>query len=207
MRSGLMFEAKTRRTKIHPQLSFYTGQKDPEARRIAENTIERGQIECWETIDKFLAEIKIASNPKREEPELIPTPSVDTAIAAISKSATLAELGEAIASLGGRGQWKDWELKHWSKNGECRIYVTDRSYANAKQRGYLQILPSGKIEQFWKGNIDFPPLPPLPITIDNPPVEKLDAHQRAFRNLSGEYGVNGWNQLDLEDELEREEYQ
>jgi hypothetical protein len=62
-RSGLEFEAETRRFKVHPQISYYTAHKDADIRYPAIQVIERGKKEGWNSIEKFLEEIKLALNP------------------------------------------------------------------------------------------------------------------------------------------------
>jgi hypothetical protein len=126
----------------------------------------------------------------------------------IGKAKTLSELGEAIVALSGIGKWKNWEFSLWTKNGECRIYTKDIGYTNPKQRGFIVIDYEGNWKNYLTPNSAKLELPPLPkVTDDLKKQERPDTHSRAIANLNRDYGANGWNQLDLEDELEREEYQ
>lgn len=134
------------------------------------------------------------------------TPVTAADFTAINNAKTLSELGRAIAALAGTGDWKDWEMSLWTKNGECRVYMKDCSYMNPKDRGYYLIKENGGIEIFSPHKL--PTLPPLPaVTNDLTASSNLSAEDKAIRKLNLQFGVNGWGQRDLEDELEREEYQ
>lgn len=126
---------------------------------------------------------------------------------AIKGAKKLSELGAAVAALQGTGNWADWEMSLWSKNGECRIYMRDCSYTNPKERGYYLIKENGNVVTFVSQG-SFPSLPPLP-TVENDlvPSPKLSSTAKAMANLNAQFGKNGWTQADLDDELEREEYQ
>lgn len=164
------------------------------------------EMEAW--LEKASGWKPVFSEPEESKAES-ESESIEPILAKIRQSKTLKELGEAIASLSGKGVYKNWELKYWDKNGECRIYLTDISYANPKDRGYYKIHPDGRKERFSRGNDNFPGLPTgLPATTNNiQAAPKLSATGRAIASLNRQFGVNGWNQFDLEDELEREEYQ
>jgi hypothetical protein len=147
------------------------------------------------------------------EPETIPSPETEPAtiepdLEKVSNAKTLSQLGEAIACLEGKGDWKDWGMSLWTKNGECRVYMTDVSYRNPKKRGFYLIKEDGSAEELSIPNCRFPNLPPLPV-VENDLVAtpKLSPEGRAIRSLDAQFGKDGWNQFDYEDELEREEYQ
>ena len=140
-----------------------------------------------------------------DEPEIIE--SADEVLALIANAKTLKELGNAIADLEGKGVWSKWRLKYWDKNGECRIYLTDASYVNAKERGYIRVNCDGSTTRFWKGNDGFPSLPTLPIVENDLVAKDITPESRAIRNLNKQFGEGGWTQADLDDELERDEYQ
>jgi hypothetical protein len=63
-RSGLKFEADSRRKKVHPQIAYYTSHKNYDIRYPAIEVIERGKTEGWNTIEKFEDEIQKALNPE-----------------------------------------------------------------------------------------------------------------------------------------------
>ena len=64
-RSGLKFEADSRRQSVHPGIRYYTSHKDyNRVRYPAVEVIERGKKEGWTTIEKFEEEIQKALNPE-----------------------------------------------------------------------------------------------------------------------------------------------
>ncbi len=63
-RSGLKFEADSRRKKVHPDISYYTTHKNLDIRYPAIEVIERGKNEGWDTLEKFEEEIEKALNPE-----------------------------------------------------------------------------------------------------------------------------------------------
>lgn len=131
---------------------------------------------------------------------------VEADFTAISQAKTLSELGATIAKLAGTGEWENWEMNLWTKNGECQIYMKDCSYTNPKDRGYYLIKADGKVSTFIsQGN--FPSLPPLP-SVENDLIDRpATPEERAMSSLNAQFGASGWDQRDLDDELEREEYQ
>jgi hypothetical protein len=149
-------------------------------------------------------------SPDEPKPEVEALPEVPLDLTPIlekiANAKTLRELGERICELSGKGDWKDWKLSYWDKNGECRIYVRDLSYTNPKDRGYVQILADGSKIRCFRGRDDFPPLPILPAVENNLTGTPFDPTSRAIANLNAQFGEGVWTQADLEDELEREEY-
>lgn len=67
-RSGLTFEAETRRLRVHPKISYYTAHKDTDIRYPAIKVVERGKTEGWESIEVFESEIEKALNPPPKPP-------------------------------------------------------------------------------------------------------------------------------------------
>lgn len=63
-RSGLKFEAPNRRTKVHPEISYYTSHKNYDIRYPALVVIERGKKEGWDSLEKFEEEIYKALHPE-----------------------------------------------------------------------------------------------------------------------------------------------
>lgn len=63
IRSGLKFYSENRRTKVHPEISWYTTHKDNSLRYKAVAVIDRGKIEGWDNLEKFKTEIEIALAP------------------------------------------------------------------------------------------------------------------------------------------------
>lgn len=161
------------------------------------------ELEAWiERASKELTE--------PEEPEPEPEPETQEAdLGALMEAKTLSELGRIIEALGGKAPWHNWRFSLWTKNGQCRVYFSDHSYRNPKDRGYWLIGADGIVQSFFhKGNFEKPPsLPPLPATTNDLVAKSLDPHQRAVASLDRQFGQGGWDKLDLEDELEREEYQ
>jgi hypothetical protein len=128
--------------------------------------------------------------------------------APIAAAQTLTELGKSLTNLAGTGDWKDWQMSLWTKNGECRVYMKDCSYRNPKDRGYYLIKEDGEVEIFSHPNCKFPDLPSLPaVANDLTANPKISSEEKAIRNLNAQFGADDWDQRDLEDELEREEYQ
>lgn len=148
-------------------------------------------------------------NPESEtEEESKPEEVIPADFTAINNAKTLSELGKAIANLAGTGEWNDWEMRLWTKNGECRIYMKDCSYTNPKDRGYYLINENGTVQVLSQPNCRFPNLPTLP-TVENDLTSshKLSPEQRAINKLNSQFGIDGWDQRDLDDELERDEHQ
>lgn len=67
-RSGLAFEADSKRKKVHPAIRHYTSHKDTNIRYPAIAVIEQGKKEGWDSLEKFQAEIKKALNPPLTPP-------------------------------------------------------------------------------------------------------------------------------------------
>ena len=202
--SGLKFQAENKRTKVHPTIAQYYSSKDFLTRKITTRVLGRNKLESVEQfLDLFNREYKEETSP--EETTTI-IQSSDQAISQIAKSKTLSELGLTICQLSGTGNWADWKLKYWAKNGECRIYLTDTSYTNPKERGYLIVGIDGTYQALLSQG-SFPELPPLPVVeLDFKPIDN-SPEARAIRSLNSQHGENGWDQRDFDDEIEREEYQ
>lgn len=164
-------------------------------------------IATIEQMEAYLEEAKdwTPPEPYEEEEEILETPPAD--FSRINQATKLSELGSAIAGLAGTGDWADWEMKLWTKNGECRIYMKDCSYANPKERGYMQIRPDGSATHYCSRG-KFPTLPPLPqVENDLQPAAAQTPEQRAIANLNHQFGAGNWSQTDFDDEIERFEYQ
>lgn len=123
----------------------------------------------------------------------------------LGKANTLSEALDIFKRFEGLGQFKDYYLKPWTKNGQARIYISRKS----KEKGFFLINPDGKIitnnclDCFDLTNIKLKSL-----TNDIKAKTKItDPYELAEKNLNARYGKGGWDQFDYEDELEREEYQ
>jgi hypothetical protein len=201
--SGLKFQAETKRTKVHPVIARYYSSKDDLTRKITCRILGRNELESAEQfVELFDREYKEETTPE-------PIKKIESAsiyIEAIQQSKTLSELGIAITQLSCKGNWADWKLKYWAKNGECRIYLTDISYTNPKERGYLIVKNDGTYQSLLTQG-SFPELPKLPTVKFDLTATDNSPEARAIRSLDSQYGEDGWNQFDYEDELEREEYQ
>jgi hypothetical protein len=102
------------------------------------------------------------------EPEIKEIRSAQPILDKIPQQTHLSKLGKVLSELSGLGEWKHWEIKLWTKNGQCRLYLTDISYRNPKDRGYALVSSEGKVSyHFNLPNITFPDFPPLPTTVDD----------------------------------------
>lgn len=147
---------------------------------------------------------EILSRPADEEDEPeAPAPQK----AQIGNPSTLSQLGIALEGLSKSADYQDWEFKMWTKNGTLRIYAKDISYTNPKDRGYYLINKDGTYKVFESySQYRLPALPPLP-HVENDLVKlSIDPYDRAVANLNRQFGTGGWCQADLDDELERDEY-
>jgi hypothetical protein len=196
--SGLTFEAETKRTKVHPMVALYWSNKDDLKRKIAYRVLRERVESIEEFVEKFDREYKLETTPEVSEDKAVEP--ADEVILKISRSTKLSGLGKSIAELSGKGEWTHWELKYWDKNGECRIYLVDKSYVNNKDRGYLTI--SANSTYTHRDPLHFPGLPKLPSV--EPDLAKLDLspEAKAIRRLDVKFGEGKWNQLDFEDEVE-----
>lgn len=171
---------------------------------LARSTVEELQsaieeVEVWNEKAKNIVPAIDTKKPVLEDDQL------DKLIAAAMNSTTFEALGAAIQMLSLKGKWKNWEMKYWSKGGCHRVYLTDVSYTNPKKRGYLELTTTGYNFICPLPNITFPGLFPFQVEADN--KENYQQQDKAIRNLNAQFGKNGWNQADYDDEVEREEYQ
>ena len=125
----------------------------------------------------------------------------------IGEPKTLSELGDKIVSLSGTKGFEGWEFKKWTKNGTLRIYATDISYRNPKDRGYYVIAEDGTYIENSQLNRPLPTLPFLPSTINDLVALPMDVHSRIVRALNRKFGEGKWTQFDYDDEAEGREYQ
>lgn len=166
-RSGLVFEAENKRTKIHPGISWYTAHRDTAVRYPAVAVIERGKTEGWDSIAKFKSEIEKALNP-------VPDPEPDWDLST-SDSTTPDGYGKAkkgyIAKIVGsdsKFRYKREFLTEVKKDGRHRYFklVEDGVYQACsysakgnKHESWYQVVAGERVE-ITAGQVEdaFPPV-------------------------------------------------